>query len=210
MSRMRPHYRVGRWVAQLLFATLFRGRVFGTNRVPATGGVLLVCNHQSFYDPILSTLALPRECHYMARDTLFDHPRLKRVIEAYNAFPVKRQSADLKSIREALRRLKDGQLITVYPEGTRTADGSISQMQPGFVMLARRAGVPIVPCAIVGAFRAWPRHRKRPGLAPVIVAYGRAIPLEAYTGMDDEAVAATVRGHVVRLHDRWAGHPMLK
>ena len=70
MARMRLHYRISRRICQLAFWTIFRGRAYGAENVPLDGGVLLLSNHQSFLDPMLATLALPRECNYMARHTL--------------------------------------------------------------------------------------------------------------------------------------------
>lgn len=105
---MRRSYRICRYAAQVLFVALFRGRIFGTRHVPLQGGVLLVSNHQSFLDPVLATLAIPRECNYMARDTLFHHPVLRRVIEFLNAFPVKRDTADMRAVRETLRHSSAG------------------------------------------------------------------------------------------------------
>ncbi|MBN2445385.1 MAG: 1-acyl-sn-glycerol-3-phosphate acyltransferase, partial [Phycisphaerae bacterium] len=105
MSRMRLVYRVSRDICQVVYAGLLRGRVFGVRHVPLDGGVLLVSNHQSFLDPMLVTLALPRECSYMARETLFKGGLATRILKTYNAFEIKRGTADLRGIKEALRRL---------------------------------------------------------------------------------------------------------
>jgi 1-acyl-sn-glycerol-3-phosphate acyltransferase len=160
-----------------------RGRVFGTNRVPNTGPVILACNHQSFFDPILATLALPRECDYMARDTLFANPLFRRLILSLNAFPIRRGEADITAIKETLRRLKAGRLVTTYPEGTRTQDGRIGPMLPGIGSVAKKAGVPVVPVLIEGAYEAWPRHQKLPGRCEITVVYGEPIPPSQHAGM---------------------------
>ncbi len=196
---MRLWYRWCRVWAQVLCIALFRGRVFGTRHVPRTGGVLLVCNHQSFLDPVLATLALPRECHYMARDTLFRNPLLRRVIESLNAFPIRRATADLTAIKETLRRLKAGALVVTFPEGTRTADGSIGQMHPGVVLLARKAGVPLVPAVVLGAFEAWPRQSPLPHPHPIVVAYGEPIPPAELAQLGDEECIRLVRGRMIEL-----------
>lgn len=185
---MRPYYRFCRFVCQALYLLLMRGRVFGTSRVPRTGGVLLAANHQSFFDPVLATLALPRECDYMARDTLFAHRAFRRLIESLNAFPVRRGEADIAAVKETLRRLKNGRLITVFPEATRTPDGRIAPMQPGLAAIARKANVPVVPVLIEGAFEAWPRHRKFPRLGTVTVVYGEPIPPEQARAMHPQAL----------------------
>lgn len=210
MPTMRPWYRFCRICCQALFTVFFRGRVFGVRNVPRRGGVLLVCNHQSFLDPVLVTLALPRECHYMARDTLFEHPFFKRLIESLNAFPIKRGTADLRAIKETLRRLKNEQLVVTFPEATRTPDGSIGPMQPGVVLLAKKTNVPIVPALILGAFEAWPRHARLPRPRPVLVAYGEPIRPDALAAVDDDACIEMVRQRVLALQQRFAGHGMLR
>ncbi len=206
---MRPWYRFCRCVCQALYIMLFRGRVFGTRNVPRQGGVLLVFNHQSFLDPVLATLALPRECHYMARHTLFADPRFRRLIESLNAFPIKRGTADMGAIRETLRRLKAGHLVVTFPEATRTHDGSVSELAPGIVLLARRAGVPVVPGMILGAFESWPRHAHFPRPRPIIVAYGEPLSPALLHELDDDTCIRMVRERIIALVERYRRHPLL-
>jgi len=177
--------------------------------VPRAGGVLLVCNHQSYLDPVLATLALPRECHYMARDTLFRHPLFRRLIRSLNAFPIKRGAADLAAIKETLRRLKAGHLVVAFPEATRTTDGTLGPMHTGVILLARKAGVPIVPTMILGAFESWPRHARLPRPHPVIVAYGPPMTPDLLERLDDEACLRRVRDCIQEMMDRYRGHPLL-
>ncbi len=207
---MRRWYRSCRVVAQALFLLLFRGRVFGVRNVPRAGGVLLVCNHQSFFDPVLATLALARECHYMARDTLFRNPWFRRLIESLNAFPVKRGVGDVGAIKETLRRLKRGALVTAFPEGTRTWDGRVGAMQPGVVLLARKACVPIVPTLILGAYEAWPRQALLPHPAPVVIAYGPPLWPHHMRDQHEEDCIRIVRDRILEMMARYRGHPSVK
>lgn len=207
---MRLWYRFCRSMCHLLFLGFCRGRVFGAARVPLRGPVLLVCNHQSFLDPVLATLALRRECHYMARDTLFRGGLFQRLIASLNAFPIRRGSADVGAIKETLRRLRQGALITVFPEGTRTPDGRVRAMQPGVALLARRAGAPLVPTLILGAFECWPRQAKLPRPHPVIVAYGRPLVPAEMQGRTDEECIALVRARILEMKERFERHPLLK
>jgi 1-acyl-sn-glycerol-3-phosphate acyltransferase len=206
---MRLYYRFCRLVTQVLFLFLFRGRVFGTHNVPRAGGVLLVCNHQSFLDPVLATLALPRECHYMARDTLFRNCWFRLLIESLNAFPVRRGTADVGSIKETLRRLKRGALVTVFPEGTRTPDGEVHPMEPGVVLLARKADVPLVPTLILGAFEAWPRQALLPRPAPIIVAYDQPLWPRQMEQRSGEDCINLVRERIRAMMKRYRRHPLL-
>lgn len=206
---MSGFYRGCRLAAQMLFNYVMRGRVFGTHHVPRTGGVLLLSNHQSFLDPVLATLAIPRECHFMARDTLFGKPGFDWLIRRLNAFAVKRGTADLKAVRETLRRLKDGNVVLAFPEGTRTEDGRVGQLRSGAVLIARKARVPVVPTLILGAFEAWPRTSKLPYMQPVVVAYDRPLYPHLLPDVSDDALSAQVRERIVALQQRYATHPIL-
>jgi 1-acyl-sn-glycerol-3-phosphate acyltransferase len=201
-ARMRIHYRISRSIAQTLYTLLFWGRVYGVEQVPRTGGVLLACNHQSFFDPALATLALPRECHYMARDSLFRNPLFGRFIESYNAFPVKRAASDIAAMKATLARLKAGALVTAFPEATRTRDGRVNPCRPGVIVLANRAHVPLVPVAIEGAFDAWPRHRKLPRRARIWVEYGRPFSPRELAEAPREELAARLTMSIRTIHNR--------
>lgn len=207
---MRIWYRFCRFWCQFAFMLFFRGRVFGRRHVPLSGGVILACNHQSFLDPVLATLALNRECDYMARDTLFANARFRRLIESLNAFPVKRGAADVGAIKETLRRMKRGRLVTMFPEATRTADGSVAPLQPGVVLIARKARVPIVPTLILGAFEAWPRHATFPRPRPIIVAHGERLRPEQMDGVDEQVCIDLIRDRIVAMLHRYREHPLLR
>ncbi|MCK4342667.1 MAG: 1-acyl-sn-glycerol-3-phosphate acyltransferase [Phycisphaerae bacterium] len=207
-TAMRRGYRICRHIARVLFTFLFRGRAFGVQNVPLHGGVLLVSNHQSFFDPVLATLAIPRECNYMARDNLFHHPIFRRVIEFLNAFPVKRGTADMGAIKETMRRLKAGKVVLTFPEATRTRDGSIGPMRAGVVLLARKTRVPIVPTLILGAFGSWPRTAKLPKPHPILVAYAEPVYPHRHPDWTGDQCVEIVRDRIIELKERFESHPM--
>lgn len=206
---MRPWYRYCRILCEMLLILPLRLRVCGARNVPQTGGALLVSNHQSFFDPVLSALALPREVSFMARDSLFQLGWLSRLFVSLNAFPVKRGTADVGAIKESLRRLRQGLVLTVFPEATRTRDGSIAPMQAGVVLLARRAGVPLVPTLILGAYELWPRTRKFPLPGPILVAYGEPLRPDQYRDLSDEQAIHLVRERILAMQARYRRHPHL-
>lgn len=211
---MRPYYRFMRFLAQSAFALYFHGRAFGRENVPASGGVLLACNHQSFFDPLTATCALHREGNYMARDTLFRNLLFGRFISSVNAFPVKRGAGDVGAVKETLRRLKDGGVVTVFPEGTRTRDGSIGRINANSMLVAKKAGAAIVPTVIDGAFEAWPRTQFAPSPRRVYVTYAEAIRPEHMRDWSGERIAEVVaqrllaalaRSHSIRKRaDAWS------
>jgi len=196
---MRPYYRLCRFICQVGFLLYFRGRVFGVQNVPNHGGVLLVCNHQSYLDPVLVTLALHREGNYMARDSLFANRLFRILIESLNAFPVRRGSADMGAIKETMRRLRDGKVVVTFPEATRTRDGHIGNLHGGFASVAKRAGASLVPVVIEGAFESWPRWRRLPAPHRIVVVYGEAIAADTVASMPPDQLVQQVRDRLVSL-----------
>lgn len=174
------------------FAVYFRFAQRGRERLP-NGGALLIANHQSFVDPLLMGVALKRPISFLARDSLFRVPIVGWILRSTYVMPIRRESAG--SVREPIRRLKHGFYVGVFPEGTRTEDGSVGDFKPGFISLIRRAKVPVVPVGIAGAFEAYPRDRKFPRPGRIRVVYGDAIPA-------DEAVALAAKGNEQALLDR--------
>jgi len=156
-------------------------------------------------DPAVVTVGLIREANYMARDTLFHNRWFRWLIKSVNAFPVRRGTADLAAIKETLRRLKQGRLVVVFPEGTRTKDGRIQPMLPGLAAIAKKSKVPIVPTLVDGMYQAWPRDRLLPGLGDVIVEYGPAILPSEYNDLTAEELMQQLHDRIVAMQQRWHG-----
>ena len=191
-------YLFVKYLAATMMVVFFRLRVHRRDRVPA-GGVLLVSNHQSYLDPIVASVGLNRIVSFMARRTLFRNLLFGWFIRSIDAFPVSREGRDTSAVREAVRRMKSGKALLVFPEGTRTRDGSVGRMRGGMDMLVRRAGVPLVPVAIDGAFEAWPPGGTGMKLAPIRVAYGAALPPEQIARMSRNELQERVRNEIVGL-----------
>ena len=154
------------------YRLLFRARVEGDDKLPP-GGALLASNHQSFLDiPLVALGASPRHVAFLARDTLAKTRWLAYVMDRCGAILVQRGSADRKALRYAAAHLEHGDLVTFFPEGTRTSDGSVGEFKRGAVLAAKMAGVPVVPVAIVGSFDAWPRQRRWPRPRKMVVRFG--------------------------------------
>ncbi|HHN47118.1 MAG TPA: 1-acyl-sn-glycerol-3-phosphate acyltransferase [Planctomycetes bacterium] len=148
------------YFCRALFYVLFGLRLRGRESVPRSGGFIIACNHQSFMDPVIAGLVAGprRQIHYMARRTLF-FPPFSWLIRTYNAFPIERSRGDFSALENAAARLRAGLPVLVFPEGTRTPDGKLQKVRSGAARLSLAAGVPILPCYIHGAYRAWPRTR---------------------------------------------------
>ena len=135
---------------------------------------MLVSNHLSHLDVLVLGILLERPLNYVARSTLFFFP-LGRFIRSLGAFPIQRDGIGAQGLKETLRRLKAGGIVTLFPEGTRTPDGELGEMKSGIAMLAAKAKVPILPAAIAGTFEAWPRSRSFPVPHPIRVHFGQPI-----------------------------------
>src|SRR2546423_7964094 len=128
----------------------------GVQHVPRTGGALLICNHQSFMDPVFVGVLLPRQISFIAKSQLFDTPGLGWLIPKLNTFPVRRGEADVSAIKEALRRVHEGHVLTMFPEGTRSWDGNLLPIQAGVALMGERGGAPVVPAGGGGGDEALP------------------------------------------------------
>lgn len=182
----------------------FRTRVFGRENVPA-GGAVLAGNHVSYMDPILLWCGSQRPVHFMAKKELWDSGFLAWVLPRLWAFPVSRGEPDRTAIITATQLLSGGELVGVFPEGTR-ADIGVEGLQSahgGAAFLALRAGVPLVPTAFVGTERIWPRGARLPRLAQATISFGSPIDASEVfpEGGRKERVAALTK----LLMDRIAG-----
>jgi 1-acyl-sn-glycerol-3-phosphate acyltransferase len=140
----------------LIFRLIFRTRITGRDRVPRTGPVLLVSNHISLADPPLLGVASPRQVEFMAMVELFRHPVLARLVRAVGSFPVDRSRVDHSAAREAIRRLRAGRCISVFPEGgIRAGEQSVlggnPQFRPGVETIAFLGGAAILPVIVRGS-----------------------------------------------------------
>ncbi|MFH1680921.1 MAG: lysophospholipid acyltransferase family protein [Candidatus Eisenbacteria bacterium] len=147
---MKPLYRVSWTSARALAWLLYGYRAEGTEHVPREGGMILAVNHVFSADPVIAGLGVPRELHFFAKRELFRNPLLAALIRAHNALPVDRGHVERKTIEAVVRLLAGGGALLVFPEGTRSPDGTIGEGRPGVGMMALAASVPIVPAYLRG------------------------------------------------------------
>jgi 1-acyl-sn-glycerol-3-phosphate acyltransferase len=189
-------YRIVQWFFSTLLVAIGGLRVTGRRNVPPTGAAILVSNHLSHLDVLVLAILLDRPLNFVARSTLFFFP-LGTFIRSLGAFPIQRDGIGAQGMKETLRRLKRGGIVTLFPEGTRTRDGELGALKSGIALLATRAGVPILPVAIAGTFEAWPRSRPLPTLHPIHVHYGQVIPPEQAKALSAEDLTALIRVRIL-------------
>jgi 1-acyl-sn-glycerol-3-phosphate acyltransferase len=196
----RLWYKFMRMILQIMAVLMFRVRYSGQKNIPAEGSVLVVSNHQSHFDPPLVGIACGRHMNFLARGSLFNFGPFGRAINSLNAIPIDREGIGLSGIKESLKRLKRGEMLLIFPEGTRTPDGEIKPFRPGFTSLAVRSGAAILPVAIEGAYQCWPKTHTFPWPGKIRVHYGQPILPQDYKGMDERDLLVLVEKRVRQCH----------
>lgn len=171
-------YRFLQLFLGLIYRILLPWRVSGLENVPQTGGCIVSSNHIHARDPFYISVHLPRHVYYMAKAELFRIKPVAWFIRLVGAFPINRGQSDLNAIRTAMRILKEGHALGIFPQGTRSRDNEHTQMAGGVALIALRAGVPVVPVYIGGPYRLFRRTRIVVGAPVDLSDFGRKFDSE--------------------------------
>lgn len=198
-------YRICQTLCRLAGAVFFRLRVHGREFMPETGGALIVSNHVSFLDPPLIGCSYREPIHYLARKTLFKGP-FAWLLPRIQVIPVDRGKADMAGLKRVLAMLKDNQRVLLFPEGTRSPDGSVQAAEAGVGFIIAKCGTPVVPMRIFGAHEAFPRTARFPRPGRVHVVAGPPVDFSSLpAGLSGrelyEAYAAAVMRAIAALAD---------
>lgn len=169
-------YEIAIPVGRLLFKAFFGFTVVGAENVPRHGPGLICCNHCSYMDPMLAAAASPRKVYSLSRKEVYQQPLLGPFVRHLGAVRLDRESlADKGALETVLRIMDGGDLCLIYPEGTRSPDGSLQKPHNGAAFLAVKSGAPVIPMAIVGSYECWPRQRKTPRPGRITVRIGAPV-----------------------------------
>jgi 1-acyl-sn-glycerol-3-phosphate acyltransferase len=195
------YYGVGKFLFTVVFRLIFRTRIVGRDRVPHDGGLLVVCNHISFADPPLLGTVMPRPVEFMTMAEMFRKPWLSRLLRTIGCFPVDRSRVDHGAVREAVRRLRAGRCLAIFPEGgirltEKSVLGGDPVFKPGAGSIALLGDAAVLPVIVrdtrkpyVG--RNWlPIHRDRVQRETMSIAFGRPFCL-----WNPDGLAANERRH---------------
>ena len=166
---MVTFYSFARGLVYTVFKPLYRINVIGAENVPKEGGVLICSNHIHNFDPPVVGITSPRPIHFMAKAEIFDVPVLGKIVKGLNAFPVKRGMSDREALRTGLKVLKEGNVLGLFPEGTRSKTGEIGKGLAGAGFFALRTDAAVVPCAIIGPYKTF---------SPLKVVFGKPIDMD--------------------------------
>jgi len=150
-------YMFARAIVKGILTPVYRYEVIGAENIPSEGGVLLCSNHIDNLDPPTVGVTCPRPISFMAKAELFKAPFLKTVLPKLETFPVKRGMADREALRQGLKILKEGKVLGLFPEGTRSKDGKLGNGMAGVGFFALRSKAAVVPCAVIGPYKRFAR-----------------------------------------------------
>ncbi|EGG32195.1 MULTISPECIES: lysophospholipid acyltransferase family protein [Paenibacillus] len=187
-----------RAVVRGLFAILYRFESVGVHNIPSEGGVLICSNHISVRDPISVGIHVKRQVKFMAKAELFNIPVFGWLVRQLGAFPVKRGGVSKDSIKTALTILRSGEIMGIFPEGTRNSDATAAKR--GAASFALRSGATVVPAAIIGDYKPF---RK------VKIIYGAPVDLSRFEGdKSPEALDGATELIMAKIHEmRASGKP---
>jgi 1-acyl-sn-glycerol-3-phosphate acyltransferase len=168
-----------------IYRLLFRGRTEGVDNVPRQGAFVVVANHGSHLDPPLLNHAIGRPVAFMAKQELFQVPLLGSLIRGCGAYPVARGAGDRHALRLATERLAQGWATGVFIDGTRQTDGRVNNPQHGAALLAARAGVPLLPVALINSHRALGKGQTSLRMVPIHIRIGHLLPPPASRRRED-------------------------
>jgi 1-acyl-sn-glycerol-3-phosphate acyltransferase len=183
-------YRLCYWLVLIAFTLVYRVRIQGATNIPATGGLLIVANHQSHLDPPLVGIGIRgRNMAAIARQGLFKNPVMGLLLRSLGVIPIRENEGDAGAIRAGIAQLKEGRVVVIFPEGSRSPDGAMVAFKRGAWLLMARAQVPVVPAAVEGCFDAWPRGRALPRVfgQRCAVRFGEPIAFETLKAMGPDA-----------------------
>ncbi|MFJ8065155.1 lysophospholipid acyltransferase family protein [Psychrobacillus sp. NPDC096426] len=189
-------YSFAKTVVYGILKPIYRFEVIGADKFPKEGGILLCSNHIDNLDPPVVGINAPRPVNFMAKEELFNLPILKSILPGVRAFPVKRGMSDRDALRRAIKLLKDGEVVGLFPEGTRSRDGQLGKGFSGAGFFALRGDADVVPCAIIGPYKRFKRLK---------VVYGDVIDMQPYRDRkaSAEEVTEVIMAHIAELLEQY-------
>ena len=142
-------YKFFKILCRIWYGIFLRTKVIGAENIPSTSGFILAANHMTNWDPPFLGTFIAREVNFMGKEELFKNPIMAAICRGLHVFPVKRGAADKAAIKTAVKILRDGHCLGIFPEGTRSKSGKMRKAEPGVSLIAAMTKVPIIPAAIV-------------------------------------------------------------
>lgn len=168
-------YNIFHNLAKLFARVFFSMRVVHPERMVESGPLIIAVNHSSFFDPPLAGICSRRGVFYLARKTLLKWPFFGPLFPAMNVIPVERDGNDMSALREVIKKIKEGNAVLLFPEGTRSLDGNLQPARAGIGLVIAKTGAPVLPMRILGAHEAFPKNAKGLRSSQITVVIGEPI-----------------------------------
>jgi len=175
-------YSVFKTAYLIIFKIVFRWEAYGLEHVPLKGGAILAVNHASALDAPLGGVGLLRKIWFLGRSSLIRNRFIDFIMKCQHMVPITRGEADLGAMKKIIGLIKSGEIVLMFPEGTRSVDGALRQGREGIGMFVRHAKADVIPCYISGAWRALPKGAILPRPRKIRIAYGPMIRYEEFSG----------------------------
>lgn len=164
-------YLISRFLIKVFAKLFWSFKTYNIDRVPDKGAVIIAGNHASYMDPPLVGCCVKRKLWFVARKTLFRNRFIGRYLRMIQAMPIDNKSADVGALKVILKKLKEGEGVVIFPEGTRSTDGELQDPKLGIGAIVLKTGVPVVPAYIQNSYDAWPRDSKTPKFGVKVKVY---------------------------------------
>lgn len=145
-------YGVAKFIFKIYFFFINKITLKGTENIPENGGIVLCSNHINWLDPILIGICVKRKIYFMAKAELFSNKFFAFIMRSINAFPVKRGTADISAIKKSFNIIKNGEILGIFPEGTRSKTGKLLPAEPGASVIALKTNAPVIPVRVQGSY----------------------------------------------------------
>lgn len=183
MADMRI-YQLSTRILKLYLLLWHRLKVRGAENVPNHGGIMIASNHASYLDPMAIGVGYRgRPVHFMARDTLWKSKLVSWWMNSVGTIPVARGTGDIRAMKLMIKALKEGKVVSMFPEGTRTEDGEMQEAKAGVGFIIEKSGCTVVPAYIDGSFRAFPKGAKLDKPVGLTITYGKPITQEEFQAL---------------------------
>lgn len=185
-------YTVFRAILRFIYRILFRVKAIGTENIPAEGAVIIASNHISLLDPPAVGVLIKRQVRFMAKEELFKIPVLGPLIKSFGAYPVKRGGVSIDAIKSSINILKSGEVMGIFPEGTRQKsddpDAALGAKK-GTAMIALRSKAVVIPVAIVGNYKLFRR---------TLIVYGKPVDIQSITAEEGQDIYVAVTEEIMK------------
>ena len=172
---MNPVYRLCHSMAKNLARTALNFRVIHPERLIEDGPALICSNHVSFFDPPLVSVSFQKEIHFLARHTLYSNPAARWIFPRVNVTPIDQDRASMAGLKTAVRLLKDGHRVLIFPEGSRSPDGQLQPAAGGAGLVVAKSRAPVIPLRLFGAYEALPYGASTPRFTTVTAVVGEPL-----------------------------------